>query len=110
MAGLETYIASLVVFCGLMFILRQLIVLDMRLDKLIERLNGFEHSPELVTDDLLVKIEDLVTDTIGNMETPNWLDHLGGAAASLIQMKAMQGMQGHPSILGIEGQNDDNLD
>lgn len=46
--------------------------------------------PSSFMDELKENLEDLVHDTISTMQPPNAADHVMGAIAQMIQMKAMQ--------------------
>lgn len=81
---------------GLIFYLNQ------RLSSLAEvvedtasRLNGFpaeEFNPHEMIAEVKRGIEEVVADTIENLEPPRAIDHVFGAVAQLIQMKAMGAM------------------
>ena len=61
--------------------------------------------PELNIDLSQIKEEvlDIIEDTIGQMQPPNAMDHVFGALAQIIQMKAMKGMKEHlPTLLPSE--------
>jgi len=64
-----------------------------------DRLNAFSQ-PELDPLSMIAEIkngiEDVVADTISNLEPPRAIDHVFGAVAQLIQMKAMGAMNALP--------------
>jgi len=55
-----------------------------------EKLGEEVKVPSSFMDELKESLEDLVHDTISTMQPPNAADHVMGAIAQMIQMKAMQ--------------------
>jgi len=81
------------------------------------RLNNLpteEFDPLLIIAEVKAGIEDVVADTLENLEPPRAIDHVFGAVAQLIQMKAMGAMNMLPQGVAdmaeqVMGQNQENV-
>lgn len=95
----------LILFCILFPILGHLVVgfylnfrlssLSLMVEETAARLNSLpaeEFDPLLIIAEVKAGIEDVVADTLENLEPPRAIDHVFGAVAQLIQMKAMGAM------------------
>jgi len=117
----------LILFCILFPILGHLVVgfyLNYRLSSLsliveetAARLNSLpteEFDPLMIIAEVKAGIEDVVADTLENLEPPRAIDHVFGAVAQLIQMKAMGAMNMLPQGVAdmaeqVMGQNQENV-
>lgn len=88
---LPLYVAFLAL-CVFVFMLNHNLSTQIRsIGKQIEgRLNEPIKVPTTFMDELTENLEDLVHNTISTMQPPNAADHVMGAIAQMIQMKAMQ--------------------
>lgn len=95
----------LILFCILFPILGHVVVgfylnyrlssLSLMVEETAARLNSLpseEFDPLLIIAEVKAGIEDVVSDTLENLEPPRAIDHVFGAVAQLIQMKAMGAM------------------
>ena len=68
-----------------------------------ERLNGLRDSPSIDLNPIVQKMtetmEDIVADTLQNLEPPRAIDHVFGAVAQMIQARTMSMMNAVP-VLG----------
>ena len=71
----------------------------------MERLNGSGDMLETLKDSL----EDIIADTLENIQPPSAFDHIAGAIGQMIQMKMMKSMDMLPPQI-VEGLNDLNDD
>jgi hypothetical protein len=67
-----------------------------------ERLNALARSPEVdlapVISEITGVIEDIVSDTLQNLEPPRAIDHVFGAVAQMIQARTMKMMSLPPGL------------
>lgn len=117
----------LILFCILFPILGHLVVgfylnyrlssLSLMVEETAARLNNLpteEFDPLLIIAEVKAGIEDVVADTLENLEPPRAIDHVFGAVAQLIQMKAMGAMNMLPQGVAdmaeqVMGQNQENV-
>lgn len=69
------------------------------------RLNALRDSPVIdldgVVEDLTIVMQNIVADTLQNLEPPRAIDHVFGAVAQMIQARTMSMMQLPSSLNGV---------
>ncbi len=81
------------------FTFNRLSTLSLEISEHANRLNDLapqDFDPAGMIAEVKLGIEEVVSDTIANLEPPRAIDHVFGAVAQLIQMKAMGAMNALP--------------